>query len=166
MNKQTIIKAITLLKTNFTNSLKDYTKADLNTLVELWYEMFKQDDEKTFNEAITNIIKKGDYFPTVSQIKKEMANLQTKDLPNAEDEWQEVLKAVHKFGSYKEQEALDSLKPYTAYITRHIGYRNICMAEEQTWNKKEFIGEYETMKDRDIENLQLGNKQDLKLIGG
>ena len=33
------------------------------------------------------------------------------------------------------------------------------MAEDQTWNKKEFIGEYEVMKDKEIENIQIGNKE-------
>lgn len=156
MNKENFIKALKFLGTAYN---KEFTQEQ----AEVWYKFFVDDDYELFRQAIKNLIAKQDFSPSISQIKKEMANLQI-DIPSAEDEWQEVLKAVHKFGSYKEQEALDSLKPYTAYITRHIGYRNICMSEDQTWNKKEFIGEYEVMKDKEIENLQLGN--DLKLIGG
>lgn len=156
MNKENFIKALKFLGTAYN---KEFTQEQ----AEVWYKFFVDDDYELFRQAIKNLIAKQDFSPSISQIKKEMANLQI-DIPSAEDEWQEVLKAVHKFGSYKEQEALDSLKPYTAYITRHIGYRNICMSEDQTWNKKEFIGEYEVMKDKEIEKLQLGN--DLKLIGG
>lgn len=156
MNKENFIKALKFLGTSYD---KEFTQEQ----AEVWYKFFVDDDYELFRQAIKNSIVKYDFLPSIAQIKKEMANLQI-DIPSAEDEWQEVLKAVHKFGSYKEQEALDSLKPYTAYITRHIGYRNICMSEDQTWNKKEFIGEYEVMKDKEIENLQLGN--DLKLIGG
>lgn len=156
MNKENFIKALKFLGTAYN---KEFTQEQ----AEVWYKFFVDDDYELFRQAIKNLIAKQDFSPSIAQIKKEMANLQI-DIPSAEDEWQEVLKAVHKFGSYKEQEALSSLKPYTAYITRHIGYRNICMSEDQTWNKKEFIGEYEVMKDKEIENLQLGN--DLKLIGG
>lgn len=157
MKKEDFIKALKFLGTAYN---KEFTQDQ----AEVWYKFFVDDDYELFRQAIKNLIAKQDFSPSISQIKKEMANLQI-DIPSAEDEWQEVLKAVHKFGSYKEQEALDSLNPYTAYITRHIGYRNICMAEDQTWNKKEFIGEYEVMKDKEIENIQIGNKEQ-KLLGG
>lgn len=157
MKKEDFIKALKFLGTAYN---KEFTQDQ----AEVWYKFFVDDDYELFRQAIKNLIAKQDFSPSISQIKKEMANLQI-DIPSAEDEWQEVLKAVHKFGSYKEQEALDSLKPYTAYITRHIGYKNICMAEDQTWNKKEFIGEYEAMKDKEIENIQIGNKEQ-KLLGG
>lgn len=157
MKKEDFIKALKFLGIA-------YNKEFAQDQAEVWYKFFVDDDYELFRQAIKNLIAKQDFSPSISQIKKEMANLQI-DIPSAEDEWQEVLKAVHKFGSYKEQEALDSLNPYTAYITRHIGYRNICMAEDQTWNKKEFIGEYEVMKDKEIENIQIGNKEQ-KLLGG
>ena len=39
--------------------------------------------------------------------------------------------------------------------------------EQQTWNKKEFIGEYNALKDKVIENLQLGvSDLETKLLEG
>ena len=163
-NKQTIIKAITLLKTNYQNSLRDITKEELQMMINTWGEFFKDIPDKELEQAISNIINKNDYFPTISQIKKEIANNRTSDIPSAEDEWEEVLRTIHKFGSYRQVEALEHMKPYTAYITRHIGYQNICMSEDNTWNKKEFIAEYNQMKDRDKELIQIGSSQEVRML--
>ncbi|MEE3417881.1 MAG: replicative helicase loader/inhibitor [Methanosphaera sp.] len=167
-NEQTIIKAITLLKTNYQNALKEYNEKEIEMMINAWCEFFKDIPEKEFELAIRNIINKSDFFPTIAQIKREIANNRTNDMPSAEDEWEEVIKTIHKFGSYRQQEAMEQLKDYTAYIVRHVGYQNICMSEDNTWNKKEFIAEYNQMKDREKELIQIDSKETLfnqKLLG-
>ena len=161
MKQETIIKAITLLRANYQNALKDYTKEDIQMLVNVWLEFFKDNTEEEFNRAIMKVINKYDYFPTIAQIKREIAEEKTEEIPNAEDEWNKVLNAVHRYGSYRQQEAMEHLKPYTAYITRHIGYQNICMSEDNTWNRKEFIEEYNSMKEHEKELIQIGSKTSL-----
>ena len=69
--------------------------------------------------------------------------------------------------AYRQQEALDHMKPYTAYITNHIGYINICMSNDNTWNKKEFIAEYNQLKEQEKELIQIGeNKKPIFLLEG
>jgi hypothetical protein len=157
MTREEFIKAMKFLSTA-------YDKEFNQEQVEVWYKFFVNEDYELLKVAIKNIVSKNKYMPSIAEIKEEMALLQTKDIPKAEDEWEEVLKAIHRYGIYRQDEALESLKPYTAYITRHIGFRNICMAEDQTWNKKEFIGEYNELKDKEIENLQIGNEERVFLI--
>lgn len=157
MKKEEFIKALKFLGIAYN---KEFTQEQ----AEVWYKFFINEDYEIFRKAIKNIIAKQEYLPSIAQLKKEMANLQI-NVPKAEDEWLKVLDAVHKYGRNRQEEALNSLKSYTAYITRHIGYQNICNATDQTWNKKEFVGEYETLKNIEIENLQIGNKEELKLIG-
>ena len=96
-------------------------------------------------------------FLETSEYQNFMA-VDTNNLPNAEDEWQDVLRAVREYGSWDEEGALNSMQPYTRKIVQYIGFKRICMAspDEQTWNKKEFIGEYNSLKDKVVENLQIG----------
>lgn len=163
-SKETIIKAITLLKTNYQNALKDYDKEDLQMMINAWAEFFKDTTEQEFNKAIRNVINKSDYFPTISQIKKEIANEKTQSLASGEEEWEQVLRTIHRYGSYRQQEALEHMKPYTAYIVNLIGYQNICMSSDNTWNRKEFIVEYEQLKDKEQELLMTGNTNNLKML--
>ena len=66
---------------------------------------------------------------------------------------------------YQQDKAFSEMQDNTAYAVKVIGYQNICMASDQTWNKKEFIGEYEALKNRNIEYLQIArNENNIKAI--
>lgn len=157
IDKKDIIDAITLLKITYPNSLRDIGETELKMMIEVWYNDFKNTTKEDFNKAIQEIRYTNKYFPSIADIKEKLAKTKV-NLPDAEDEWQDVLRAVRQFGSWDEEGALNSLEPYTRKIVKYIGFNRICMAtpEEQTWNKKEFIGEYNSLKDKVVEHTQLG----------
>lgn len=151
MSKEDFIKGIKILSLAYN---KDFTEEQ----VEVWYQMLGGYTLKEFKEAIQEVIKTETYLPTIAHITKAIAQAKTSGVPDAEDEWQDVIRAVRQYGSWDEQGALESLSPYTRKITEYIGFKNICMAtpEEQKWNKKEFIEEYNSLKDKIIINEQIG----------
>lgn len=151
MNKEKFVKIMTYMCMAYS---KELTKEQLD----VWYSFLKIYSDEELNIAVKNLINTKKTLPTIADIKEEIARIKTNDIPEAEDEWQEVLNAVRQFGSYREQEALQDLKPYTSKIVRYIGYQRICAStpDEQTWNKKEFIGEYNALKDKVRNDLQLG----------
>lgn len=157
MSKEEFIKGLKFL-------LVAYNKEFTQEQAEVWYKFFKDEDFELYRTAIKNLISKEEYLPSIAKVRNEIAKLKTSEIPSAEDEWNEVLNTIRKFGSYRQKEALENLKPYTAYIVKNIGYLNICRAEEQTWNKKEFVGEYNALKDREVEMLQIGTNN-LKMLG-
>lgn len=154
MTKEDFIKCIKMLSIAYN---KDFTEEQ----VEVWYSMLGEYTIEEFSKAIQDLIKTEEYLPSIAHITKAIAKQHTSNLPNAEDEWQEVLKAIRQYGYYRKEQALESLKPYTAKIVNYIGFERICMAtpEEQTWNKKNFITEYNTLKDTLTENLQIGTSE-------
>ena len=151
MNKEKFLKIMTYMGIAYN---KEFTKEQL----EVWYSFFKEYTDEELNNAVKKIINTEKYLPSIAQVKEEIAKMKVVGIPEAEEEWQEVLKAVSRYGSYRQDEALASLKPYTAKIVGYIGYQRICMAEsdEQIWNKKEFISEYDALKDRIVVDLQIG----------
>ena len=160
MTREDFIKCMKLLSNAYT---KDFTEEQL----EVWYTMLHEYTVEQLSRAIQDLIKTEEYLPTIAHITKAIAKQQTASFPDAEQEWQDVIKAVRVYGSYREQDALDSLKPYTRKIVGYIGYYNICTAtkDEQVWNKKNFIDEYNALKDKVVENLQIGNA-DRNLLNG
>lgn len=160
MTKEDFIKCMKLLSNAYT---RDFTEEQL----EVWYTMLHEYTVEQFSTAIQDLIKTEEYLPTIAHITKAIAKQSTSNFPDAEEEWQDVIKAVRVYGSYREQDALNSLKPYTKKIVGYIGYYNICMAtkDEQIWNKKNFIEEYNSLKDKVVENLQLGIS-DRNLLNG
>ena len=151
MTKENFIKGMTLLSVAYN---KDFKEDEIS----IWYQMLGDNTEEEFSRAIQELIKTEDYLPSIAKITKAIAKQKTRAFPNAEDEWQDVIRAVKQFGLWNEKGALESLKPYTRKIVEHIGFKRICMAtpEDQVWNKKEFTGEYNSLKDKMVEDLQLG----------
>lgn len=153
MKKEEFIKGMTLLGVAYN---KGFTEEEIS----IWYQMLGDNTEEDFSKAVQDLIKTETYLPSIAHFTKQIAKYKTSDIPSAEDEWQEVLNAVRHYGSYKETEALKSLNPYTSKITQLIGYYRICTSnqEQQIWNKKEFIDEYNSLKDEYITDLQIGTK--------
>lgn len=123
--------------------------------ISVWYEFFKDINIKDFKMAVGRIVNKSKFLPSISELKSEIALISNPVLQmNAEDEWDNVLRTVRRFGSYRETEAMESLNPYTRNIIRQIGYKRICMSESIQWERKEFIELFNVNKDRD-ENAYL-----------
>lgn len=158
VDEKTIKETLTILKVTYPNALKDIDKQTALLMIQVWTNDFKDTPKELFLKAINNIRNKNKFFPSVADIKEEIAKMKVVGIPEAEEEWQEVLKTVSRYGSYRQEEAMQSLKPYTAKIAGYIGYTRICMStpEEQVWNKKEFISEYDALKDKIVVDLQIG----------
>lgn len=156
VTKKDIVDTITLLKITYPNALKEFKQDELKLMLEVWYNDFKNTPKEDFNKAIQTIRYTSKFFPSIADIKEHITKEKTSNVNTAEEEWQEVLGAVRCYGSYREEEAIASLKPYTAKVVGYIGYHRICTAtkEEQVWNKKEFIEEYNSLIDKKILELQ------------
>lgn len=151
MSREEFVKGMTLLGVAYN---KEFNEEQIG----VWYQLLKEYSEEEFSRAVLELIKTETHLPTIAHITKVIAQSKTSGVPDAEDEWQDVIRAVRQYGSWSEKEALESLSPYTRKITEYIGFKNICMAtpEEQKWNKKEFIEEYNSLKDKMITNEQIG----------
>lgn len=153
MKQEEFIKILKLLGASY-NKEFDQEQA------EVWYSFLKNYQYSELLEATKNIISKNKYLPSIAEIKEEIAHLQMKDIPRAEDEWQEVINAVYKFGE-RIGEVEKYLKPYTYAMMRKVGYGIICNAspEEQIWNKNRFIEYYNDYLQIEKENIQIGAEE-------
>jgi len=153
MNKENFIKGLKYLGIAYN---KEFTEEQ----AVVWYDFFKDTDYEVFRAAVKRIIPKNQFMPSIAELKQEIALISNPVLQlNADKEWDEVINAVRKYGSYREDEAMNSLKPYTKYIARQVGFRRICMSENIQWERKEFIDLFNMNKERDMDTLMLGEPQ-------
>jgi hypothetical protein len=81
------------------------------------------------------------------------------------DAWEEVLKAINYYGSYREEDALNSLDDTTRKVVKRLGFRNICMSENIEADRANFRMIYTNQMERDKQAAQL--PESLKqLMGG
>lgn len=150
MTPQEFAKAMTFLGLAYD---KEFSKDQLN----VWYTFFSDDTDANFRKAVTRLVSKSKFLPSIAEIKSEIAGITNPELlldPNRE--WANVEEAIHRYGFYNSEEAVASLDPFTAQVVRNMGgFRKICMSEDGDWTRKNFLRVWEEMKD--------GNKSALVL---
>ena len=77
------------------------------------------------------------------------------DMPSWGDAWEEVLRAITQYGSYRPIEAMDSLSPLARKATKRIGFINLCMSENISADRANFRMIYEQLADREKKESQL-----------
>ena len=156
MNESIIKQALAKLKYTYPSSFKDYTKEDVQMMVRMWLNDFKNDDPKIFVNAIERLRLKNTYCPSIAEIKKEIAILSNEVLQlNTDEEWKLVKDAIRRWGSYREADALNSLKPETREVVRMIGWYRLCTSENIEWERKTFKELFNNQKDCYEETLVL-----------
>ena len=142
MTPQEFAKSMTFLGLAYN---KEFTKDQLN----VWYSFFTDEEDQDFRKAITRLITKEKFMPSIADIKKEIAEIKHPSLQLKPDEaWAKVDKAISKYGYYNADEAEASFDPFTAYVVRHMGgFRKICMSEDGDWTRKNFMRLFEDMSE-------------------
>ena len=74
----------------------------------------------------------------------------------------EVQKAIRYFGSYRVDEALESLSPLARKATERIGFKNMCMSENPEVSRANFRMVYEQLAEREKRDAQM--PESLKIV--
>ncbi len=134
MTPQEFAKSITFLSMSYGKEMDDKH-------VSVWYNFFQNVPQDRFNLAIVRIIEKSRYFPSIADIRQELAVLENPSLElDASEEWGEVLKSISAFGMYRADEALRRMNPVTAEVVKRIGgFSDLCRCENIEWKRKSFM---------------------------
>lgn len=123
--------------------------------MELW---FRELQDIPFNVAETVLrkwVSTNKWSPAISEIREMAATIQNGETPDWGEGWEQVLKAISKYGSYRPKEALESLDPLTRQCVERLGFRELCMSENITADRANFRMCYETLAKREQTNQQL-----------
>lgn len=153
-----------------------------NTQVSVWYNFFRDVPLDKFNLAIVRIIEKEKYFPSVATIRQELAMIDNPHLQlDAAEEWEKVIKAISRYGSYRADEAMQEFNPVTAAVVKRLGgFTSICQSDDIEWRRKSFMSIFKETLDRQKEIAACSQSQltdaekkrneliqnTLKMIGG
>lgn len=130
-----------------------YRQEMTDTQVSVWYNFFRDLSLEKFNLAIVRIIEKEKYFPTISTIRQELAMIDNPHLQlDAAEEWEKVIKAISKYGSYRADIAISEMNPVTAAVVKRIGgFTSLCQSEDIEWRRKSFMSIFKETLDRQKE---------------
>lgn len=134
--------------------------------VQIWYEMLQDIDYKLAETAVKKYILTNKFPPTIADIRETVSTTVNKET-SAIDAWGEVLKSIQKYGYYNMEQALESLSPKTKTVAQKMGYRELCLSENQMADRAHFIKMYDSFVNREKKNEMLpeGFRKQIEQIG-
>lgn len=150
MTREEFLKGLTVLITIYS---KDMTQEQ----TAMWYQFFENDSFDAFRNAIKEIIVTNKFFPSIAEIKAAMAENSTQQL-TSDQAWEEVQKAITRYGYYQAEEAMKSLPETTQYAVMQLGgFQRVCSSESGDWLRKDFSKIYDDLRSRNITRYVTGD---------
>lgn len=130
--------------------------------LELWYKQLNDIPYQVAEVTLNKWVATNKWSPSIADIREQATSIKLGAAKDWGDAWQEVIRAISKYGSYREAEALESLDETTRQVVKRLGFKNICMSEEIQVDRANFRMIYEQQLQRNKQDAQL--PQQLKAL--
>lgn len=124
----------------------------------IWFSLLQDLDYMVAQAAIQKYMLTNKFPPTIADIREMATGISIGEKPLWSDGWEEVLRAIRRFGSYRESEALASMSEITRQAVQRLGFRNLCMSENVMTDRANFRMVYEQISDREYSAKQIPMK--------
>lgn len=124
----------------------------------MWYALLGDLPYDVCSVAIQKYMLTNKFPPTVAEIRELATGVVNGDPMTWGESWELARKAIRKYGFYRPQEALDSLDPLTRRCVESLGFRELCMSENEVADRANFRMVFETMQKREQYEKQLPPK--------
>lgn len=152
MEKQEFAQFAMALKTYFPRE-KDLLPN--NQAMELWFRQLQDIPFGIAEASLNKWVATNKWSPSIADIREMAASVKHGDAPDWGEGWEQVLRAITRFGSYREGEALASMDELTRRCVERLGFRNICMSENISADRANFRDIYKTLAERQQKDRQI-----------
>lgn len=132
----------------------------------LWYSQLSDIPYPLANAVLQKWVSTQKWSPSIAEIREQAVLIQNGPTPSWGEGWEAVRKAIRRYGIYNQQEAMESLSGITKEAVRYLGFRNLCLSENETSDRARFEQIYQVLEKRQHEDQQLseGLRQSLKAL--
>lgn len=124
MNKDEFIEIVKMIKTAYPRE----KFLETGEQFEMWFNMLKDIPFGICQAAIITWVTENPRSPAISDIRGLCHEVTTND-DSWEKAWDTVMRAISRYGSYREEEALDSMDELTRRTTETFGFRYLCFTD-------------------------------------
>lgn len=126
-----------------------------NQAMELWFSQLQDIPFEVAQAGLQKWVSLNKWSPTIADIREMASSISHGDMPDWGDAWEEVCRAISRYGSYRPIEAMESLSPLAKRATQRIGFINLCMSENPSADRANFRMIYEQLAEREKKEAQL-----------
>lgn len=147
MTKTEALKCLSILKAS-------YPRQELGRdTLEAYAAMLADIDFEAAQDAVRRLICGSKWFPSIAEIRAEVAQAAMANMPAPEIAWGEVWKAISRYGMNRQPQFSC---PEVAAAVDVIGWRTICLDENVASSRSRFIDAYRSYHDGSRSAAQLG----------
>lgn len=143
----------------FADALKTYypreTLLPNPQAMELWYRELQDIPYTVAETALRKWVSTQKWSPSIAEIREMSSSVANGDIPDWGDGWEQVCRAIKRYGSYSPKEALASLDPLTRKAVQRLGWRELCMSENIAADRANFRMVYENLAKREKTDQQM-----------
>ncbi len=114
----------------------------------IWFALLGDMDYAVLNAAIQKYMLTNKFPPTIADLREIATNISIGEIPDWGEGWEKVLQAIRRFGFYRETEALETMDELTRTCVKRLGWRNLCMSENNNHDRANFRMIYEQLSER------------------
>lgn len=178
MDREQVLMIMKILKVAYPRFYTDMNKEDAESTIQLWCEMFKNENPRLVVGAVKNLINHFKYPPTIADVKEEMRKATEYRELDSTETWVMVRTAISNsaYHSAEEFAKLPKIAQKIVGTPEQLKYWAISNEYNEGVTKGQFLKQFDTMKQREkeeqnmlpeykrlIENLFCENE--IKLIG-
>lgn len=121
---------------------------------QLWYEEFKDIPYEDAVNGLRRHVNTSKWPPTIAELKQAIVS----NVAGAKDwglHWDECVRAIKRYGYYREDEALEQMTPITRKIVKRLGYKELCSSDNQSHDRANFRMVFEQVADNEYQQAAL-----------
>ena len=122
---------------------------------EVWFTMLADLDYNICLTALKEHISTCKFAPTISEIREKCAGITSTQIYDWGDGWEQVKRAIRKYGMYQTEKALDSMDNITRRCVKRLGFKELCLSENVTADRANFRMIYEQVEKQEKEESVL-----------
>lgn len=179
MDKKDILECLSLLKVAYPYIYRDISDGDAKALVNLWSFSFADSDPQTVKFAVSELIKRSSYAPSIAEIREYISSMEdiASGTPSDSQMWSILLRAVRN-GYYNFREEFEKLPDeLKEYVGQPEQLRAWAQIDESVFNSvhqsnfmKNFKASRQRVKDSkllspEVKQLLLAQKKRMSMPG-
>lgn len=123
--------------------------------VDLWFKQLGDLDYKIAELALNKWVAVQKWPPTIADIREYAAAVRLGEIPDWGEGWEQVTRAIRRYGSYNPKAALDSMDDITRRCVERLGFLNLCISENAAADRANFRMIYEQLAEQQKKDMLL-----------
>jgi hypothetical protein len=126
-----------------------------NEAMTLWYEELKDIPYQIARPVTHKWVQTNKFPPTIAEIREMAAGMAGEPTLDWNDGWEQVTRAIRKYGYINESEALESMDEITRKCVKQMGWMNICTSDNIVADRANFRMAFQSLAERKKKESQM-----------